>query len=220
MTPSRKPLKAQQAPSSKKPKNFDLFTSNHAKMSSSASSFRQIIGVPPSTASPKDSALIIIDAQNEYAAGKLKVSNVETSRKAITSLLQKYRDANGQVVHVVHETPDGAPVFTPGTDLAKEFEELTPKGNEKVVRKNYPSSFAETDLQQHLESIGIKKIVLVGYMVRRPAHLTTNPALNSAGRHTFASQLRLEMAHDLGMMWLLPRMLLGIGTFLAWTPSS
>ena len=29
-------------------------------------SFRQMIGVPPSTASVKDSTLIIVDAQNEY----------------------------------------------------------------------------------------------------------------------------------------------------------
>lgn len=135
---------------------------------STAASFRQLVGVAPSTASPGDSALVIVDAQNEYAAGKLKVVNVEASRKVIASLLQKYRDSNGHVVHVVHDTPDGAPVFTPGTDLAKEFDELAPKSNEKVIHKHHASSFAETDLQQHLESIGRKKIVLVGYMVRPP----------------------------------------------------
>lgn len=131
----------------------------------SVKSFRQLIGVPPSTASPSDSTLIIIDAQNEYAEGALKVRNVETSRKVIESLLQKYRAAGGNIVHVVHDTPSGAPVFTPGTKLAEEFEELTPKSGEKVVHKNYPSSFAATDLQEFLEGVGSKKLVLVGYMV-------------------------------------------------------
>jgi hypothetical protein len=28
--------------------------------------FRELIGIPPSTASTKDSVLVIIDAQNEY----------------------------------------------------------------------------------------------------------------------------------------------------------
>ena len=56
-------------------------------------------------------------------------------------------------------------MFTPGTELAEEFEELSPKEGEKVIGKNYPSSFAKTDLNEYLESIGIKKIVLVGYMV-------------------------------------------------------
>lgn len=135
---------------------------------SSATSFRQMLGVPASTASPSDSTLIIIDAQNEYAEGKLKVSNAPESRKAIASLLEKYRAANGKIVHVVHQTPDGAPVFTPKTKLAEEFEELAPRQGEKVVTKHHPSSFAETDLHEYLGKEGSKKIVLTGYMVRFP----------------------------------------------------
>jgi nicotinamidase-related amidase len=132
----------------------------------SSPSFRQILGVPPSTASTADSTLIIIDAQNEYAEGKLKVTNVAESRKVIASLLQKYRDAKGKVVHVVHEVPEGAPIFTPKTRLAEVFEELTPLSGEKIVVKHHPGSFAGTDLQEVLNSTGSKKVVLVGYMVR------------------------------------------------------
>ncbi|KAG8625333.1 hypothetical protein KVT40_007084 [Elsinoe batatas] len=131
---------------------------------SSATSFRQLIGVPPSTASPTDSTLIIIDAQNEYASGKLQVSNAPSSRKAIASLLEKYRSAGGDIVHVVHQTPEGAPVFTPNTPLAEEFEELAPKSGEKVIAKHHPSSFADTDLDEYLKGKGQKKVVLTGYM--------------------------------------------------------
>jgi nicotinamidase-related amidase len=137
-------------------------------MSSSVKSFRQLIGIPPSTASTSDSTLIIIDAQNEYATGLLRVEKVSESRQAIAKLLNKYRQGgNGKnIVHVVHETPAGAPVFTSGTALAQEFEELTPKGDEKVVTKNFPSSFAKTDLHEYLQGLGEagQKIVLVGYM--------------------------------------------------------
>lgn len=94
-----------------------------------ASSFRDLLGVPAGTASTSDSALVIIDAQNEYASGTLAVTNASQSRKAITELLEKYRAANGKVIHVLHQTPDGAPIFTPGTELAKEFKELTAKVN-------------------------------------------------------------------------------------------
>lgn len=130
----------------------------------SAASFRQLVGVPPSTASPSDSTLIIIDAQNEYAEGKLQVSNVATSRKVIASLLQKYREAKGDIVHVMHKTPDGAPLFTPGTRLAEEFDELSPQDGEKVIQKLHPGSFAGTDLEEYLRSGGKGKIVLTGYM--------------------------------------------------------
>lgn len=95
-----------------------------------ASSFRELLGVPASTASPSDSALIIIDAQNEYAAGKLAVTNAPQSRRVIASLLEKYRAAapkEAKIVHVLHKVPDGAPIFTPDTDLSREFEEVAAK---------------------------------------------------------------------------------------------
>ncbi|KAJ5979613.1 isochorismatase family hydrolase [Penicillium waksmanii] len=131
-------------------------------------SFRDLIGLPPSTASTKDSTLIIIDAQNEYATGHLQVELVNETRKVISDLLSLYRSTgNGKnIVHVVHEVPAGAPVFTPGTPLAEEFSELTPQSGEKVVAKNFPNSFAQTDLDEYLKGLGEvgKKIVLVGYM--------------------------------------------------------
>lgn len=135
---------------------------------SAAQSFRQTIGIPRSTASVQNSTLIIIDAQNEYATGLLKTVNVDQTRKSIAVLLKKYRSSgNGKsIVHVVHQVPASAPVFTPGTELAKEFDELTPKPGEKVVTKQFPSSFAQTDLDAYLRGLGDvgKKIVLVGYM--------------------------------------------------------
>ena len=106
----------------------------------SGRSFRSFLGVPPSEPTLSDSALVIVDAQNEYDHGLLAISNVKSSRATIKSLLDKYREANGDVVHVLHDTPDGAPLFTPGTELAEEFSELQPKDSEKVCTssgKNY-----------------------------------------------------------------------------------
>jgi len=127
-------------------------------------SFREHLAIPNSTASPSDSALLIIDAQNEYASGALKVTNAAASGAVIASLLKKYREANGKIVHILHATPEGAPLFTPGTELAEEFEEVKAKEGEEVVWKNFPGSFAETKLQAILEGWGVKKVVLVGYM--------------------------------------------------------
>ena len=95
-------------------------------------SFRNFVGIKPSTASTSDSVLVIIDAQNEYATGLLKTVDVTSTRKAIYGLLNKYRSSGGDIIHVVHQVPEGAPVFTPGEEVAKEFEELEPKDEEKV----------------------------------------------------------------------------------------
>ncbi|KAE9567284.1 putative isochorismatase family protein YddQ [Colletotrichum fructicola] len=130
----------------------------------SAISMRSMLGLPASTASTSDSVLVIIDAQNEYANGKLAVSGVGASRAKIASLLEKYRAANAPVIHVVHEVPAGAPIFTPGTDLAEEFSELKPLEGESLVTKQFPGSFTGTSLDDLLKSTGRNKVVLTGYM--------------------------------------------------------
>ena len=144
----------------------------------SAQSFREIVGAKPSTASPSDSVLVIIDAQNEYAEGKLKTANVDGTRKAIKGLLDNYRQADGKVVHITHKVPDGAPVFTPGTELAKEFDELKPKEGEKTMEKVHPGSFADTPLHEYLRGIGASKLVLSGYM----AHVCVSTTARQASQ--------------------------------------
>src|ERR1700753_917347 len=108
-------------------------------------SFREILGNADSPVSLNDSTLIIIDAQYEYAEGKLKVAGLDESKTAIAALLQRFRKVGGQVIHVVQVAPDGAPVFTPTTKLAAEFEELSPMAGEIVIQKKHPSSFADTE---------------------------------------------------------------------------
>jgi len=127
-------------------------------------SFRELLGVSPSTASTSDSALVIIDAQQEYSSGLLKVSNASSSCAAIKSLLEKYRSAGGVIVHIHHETPEGAPVFTPGKEVSQSMKGLEAQKGEKVIWKQHPGSYAGTDLQKWLDEKNMKRVVLVGYM--------------------------------------------------------
>lgn len=160
-----------------------------------AQSFRDLIGVPRSTASATDSTLIIIDAQNEYADGKLRTANVDKTRRAISDLLTKYRSGGGDpanIIHVKHEVPAGAPVFTPDTPLAEEFSELTPKSGEKVITKNYPGSFTSTDLDEHLKKTGAKKVVLTGYM----AHVCVSTTARQAAERGYDVLLAKEAIGD------------------------
>ncbi|KAK7025117.1 Isochorismatase-like protein [Favolaschia claudopus] len=160
-------------------------------------SFLAHLGVPPSTVSPaaRDSILIIIDAQNEYLNGFLTISQetIAYSRPNILTLLQRYRAARAPVAHIKHVTPAGAPVFTPGTELAEIFPELAPlpervaraEGNtdfEVIVTKTFPSAFADTNLEAVIKRAGVRKVVLVGYM----AHV----CVSTTARH--AQQLGYE----------------------------
>ena len=169
----------------------------HAKTSDNS-----FLGIPPSKPNTKDSVLVIVDAQNEYDHGLLAISDLPSSRTVIKNVLGKWREAEGNVVsnptdqswqpnknkkkkrtrtestvpykvHVLHDTPDGAPLFTPNTELADEFPELTPSGasvsgNEKVIHKQHPSAFTGTDLAAHLDALGKKEIVLAGNHAHHP----------------------------------------------------
>ncbi|KAI4116977.1 MAG: hypothetical protein LQ338_007629 [Usnochroma carphineum] len=127
----------------------------------SGKSFRSLLGIPPSNPTPTNSTLILIDCQNEYDHGALAIHDVASSRAVIGQVLKKYRDAGGDVVHVVHRTPEGAPLFTPGTELAEEFDELRPKGGEEVVGKVKPCAFSDTDLNETLKKLGKEKLAHV-----------------------------------------------------------
>lgn len=162
---------------------------------SQAKSFRELVGVPPSTASASDSTLLIIDAQNEYAEGLLKTGGIDESRKAISTLLETYRkaDPSGKnIVHITHEEPDGAPVFTAGTRLAKEFDELAPKGEEHVLTKQQPGSFTGTKLESILKESGKKKVVLCGYM----AHVCVSTTARQAAELDYDVLLAKEAIGD------------------------
>src|SRR5690606_38586266 len=146
-------------------------------------SFKQILNAPPSTFSPSDSVLIIIDAQNEYANGKLAITNLARSRPNILKLLNAFRKANGHIVHVLHQLPEGAPVFTPNTDRALEYEEHSADADsidEAVTAdKHTPASYTHNNLKATLDKTSFKKILLVGYLAHIRVSTTPRECVQS-----------------------------------------
>jgi len=92
----------------------------------------------------------------------------------------------------VHDTPPGAPVFTPDTDLAKEFAELEPKGSEKLIHKQQPGSFTGTDLEEYLKETGRNKLVLTGYM----AHVCVSTTARQAAERGYDVLLAQDAIGD------------------------
>jgi hypothetical protein len=148
---------------------------------------------------------------DSYDYGLLAISDLEQSRPNILSVLKKYRAGKGDIIHVVHDTPQGAPLFTPGTGLAEIFPELTPLEGEIIVHKTEPCSFTKTDLQDHLERVGKKKIVLAGYMVLQNIIPQVKSASDEIDRLITAYHQLRELARNLVTMSLLSVMLLEIG---------
>ncbi|CAA9961055.1 isochorismatase family hydrolase [Pyrenophora teres f. maculata] len=151
-------------------------------------SFREILGIPASAASTSDSCLLIIDAQNEYASGALKVTNAAASGKVIADLLARYRKAGGKLIHIMHKEEAGSPVFTPGTELAEEFKEVKAQDGEETIWKLFPGAFEQTPLHETLQKWGIKKVVLTGYM----AHV----CVSTTAREAFQKGYEVILVED------------------------
>ncbi|KAI5821496.1 Isochorismatase-like protein [Pyronema omphalodes] len=129
-----------------------------------ALSFRQHLGIPASQPTTSDSVLLLIDVQNEYDHGKLAIKNFSASVNKIHELLERYRSAGGSIIHIYHDTPEGAPLFTPGTELAEPYALTAPKDGETVLHKPAPISFTGTNLDELIKATGKNKLVLTGYM--------------------------------------------------------
>jgi nicotinamidase-related amidase len=111
-------------------------------------------------------ALLIIDLQNDYFPGGNNelVNSLEASMKA-GELLGRFRDKNLPVVHVCHlSVRPGSTYFIPGATGSEIHANVRPLPNEKVIIKNYPNSFRETELHNYLQEQQIDHLVVLGMM--------------------------------------------------------
>ncbi|TDD39089.1 isochorismatase family protein [Saccharopolyspora elongata] len=112
-------------------------------------------------------ALIVIDAQREYFQGPLTVQHPprDESLARIAGAMDAAAGAGLPVITVQHETPEGAPVFAPGSEgwkLHPEIERRAASASKHVI-KGFSSVFAG-DLAEWLRANGVDTITLVGYM--------------------------------------------------------
>jgi nicotinamidase-related amidase len=129
---------------------------------------------PPKLA---DAVLIVIDAQNEYLDGKLPLPGVKPALANIARLLGKARADGGRIVHVQHRGRAGG-AFDPATRAFAIADEAAPGPGETVVEKPLPNSFAGTTLNETLASMGVKRLVLAGFMTHMCVSSTARAALD------------------------------------------
>jgi nicotinamidase-related amidase len=129
-----------------------------------------------------DAVLVIIDAQHEYVGGKLPLAGIAEAIAQCAHLLAAARAAGTPVIHVVHHSAPGRPIFDPQTIFAEIVPQLTPLSAEDVVVKRLPNAFAGTVLQARLKAIadatGRKAVILAGFMTHMCISATARAALD------------------------------------------
>ena len=111
-------------------------------------------------------ALIVIDVQNEYFTGQMKIEYppLAVSLPNITRAMDAARAADIPVVIVQHDAPEQSPIFAQGSDGWQLHAEVAKRPATHHINKTYGSVFAGTDLAQWLADNGIDTLTVVGYM--------------------------------------------------------
>ncbi|MES2129150.1 MAG: cysteine hydrolase family protein [Pseudomonadota bacterium] len=113
-------------------------------------------------------ALIVIDVQNEYFSGKLRVTypDPHTSLANIGRAMDVAREAAIPVLVVQHTAPAGAPIFDKGTAAWELHEVVRQRAHDHYVEKAKASVFAGTDVHAWLRENGIDTLTIAGYMTQ------------------------------------------------------
>ena len=146
-------------------------------MTTASLTLRELVGIGLAPANLKNAALIMIDCQNTYRRGVMQLTNVEPAILEARKLLSKARALKIPVIHIRHDAGAGTP-YDVNAEIGAICDEVAPIAGEAVITKNYPNSFIATGLDQHLKKLGVKNIVLAGFMTHMCINSTAHGGFN------------------------------------------
>ena len=138
----------------------------------------QMSGASAPSLEARRAALLVIDAQQEYATGALPLDGLEGALTEIERLGRWARASDVPVVNIRHEGTAGAKVFASDTPFVDFLPRAAPVAGDKIVTKTLPNAFAKTRLQEVLNSLDRDQLVLVGFMAHMCVDATARAALD------------------------------------------
>lgn len=123
-------------------------------------------------------ALLLIDIQNDYfPGGAMELVGSPQAGIQAGKLLAAFRRKPLPVIHVQHiSARPGATFFLPDTPGVRIHDSVAPLAGEMVFRKNFPNSFRETPLLEHLRTHEITGLVIAGMMTQMCIDTSTRAA--------------------------------------------
>ena len=138
---------------------------------------RDVAGLGTQPAALSDAALVMIDCQNTYREGTMKLAGVEDALVEAQRLLERARAAGVPIFHIRHDAGAGSP-YDLTARIGQISDEVAPKDGEPVITKRFPNSFVQTQLEQHLRAAGVTNVILTGFMTHMCVNSTARGAFN------------------------------------------
>lgn len=138
---------------------------------------RDLMGLGHQPGTLQDAALVLIDCQNTYREGIMQLTGVEPALKEARRVLDRARALGRPVIHIQHDAGPGTP-YDVRADIGRIADIVAPQDGETVITKAYPNSFVQTPLDDELKRLGVKNLVLVGFMTHMCVNSTARGAFN------------------------------------------
>lgn len=135
-------------------------------------------------------ALIVIDVQNEYVSGNLKIEYpaVQTSLRNIGKAIDFANESAIPVVVVQNSAPAGSPILAVGSPGWQLHAIVADRPRDHYIEKKLPSAFSGTDLADWIKGNSIDTLTVVGYM--------THNCVDSTIKHAMHVGLKVEFLPD------------------------
>ena len=148
----------------------------------------------------QDTALIVIDIQNDYfPGGAMALEGPDGAAGKASQVLKSFRDRKMPVIHVRHlSIRPGSTFFLPGTKGAEIHSSVTPEKGETVIEKNFPNGFRGTPLQKRLEELNVKNLVVAGMMTHMCVDATVRHAADQGYKVTLLADACATRAQSYG----------------------
>jgi nicotinamidase-related amidase len=139
-----------------------------------------------------DLALLVLDMQVGNFVEPDPIYRGNELLSTIDSLIDKIRSAQALIVYIQNNGGKGDPdePDTPGWFI---HPAITPLERDLVIQKSTPDSFHETNLQQELDSRGIKQVIIVG--------LQTEYCIDTTCRRAFFLDYDVTLIKDGHSTW-------------------
>ena len=147
-----------------------------------------------------DTALLIIDIQNDYfPGGAMELEGAEAAGAKAAQAIDKFRSEGMPVIHVRHlSTRPGATFFLPGTRGAEIHVLVAPERGETVLEKSFPNSFRGIPLQKRMEQLNAKNLVVAGMMTHLCVDATVRQAADLGYKVTLLADACATRAQSYG----------------------
>ena len=134
----------------------------------------------------KNTALIIIDIQNDYfEGGALTLSGAEQAGEHAATLLDLFRTKELPVIHIQHEALRPEVGFMLSGTRGQEIHSCaSPNAAEICLTKHYPNAFWNTVLEDKLKELDIAHVVIAGMMTHMCVSTTVRAAMERGFRVT------------------------------------